>query len=63
MPAPPPSDSSDRAARTSDRRWWGLVALALAVGYADLWRGGLTLGPLALVAAYCVLLPVAILRG
>lgn len=43
--------------------WWGLSALTLAVGYADLWRGGITLGPLCLVVGYCVLVPVAIVRG
>ncbi len=42
--------------------WWGAVALALIVGYGDLWRGGITIGPLMLVLAYCVLVPVAILR-
>jgi hypothetical protein len=43
--------------------WWGLSAAALAVGYADLWRGGITVGPLCLVLGYCVLVPIAILRG
>jgi len=43
--------------------WWGAAALALIVGYGDLWRGGITVGPLLLVLAYCVLVPVAILRG
>jgi hypothetical protein len=43
--------------------WWGLTAFTLAVGYADLWRGGITVGPVCLVVAYCVLVPVAILRG
>lgn len=43
--------------------WWGMSVLALAVGYADLWRGGITVGPACLVLAYCVLVPVAILRG
>lgn len=42
--------------------WWGLAALALIVGYADLWRGGETLAPILLVIAYCVLVPVAILK-
>jgi len=43
--------------------WWSAAALALVVGYGDLWRGGITIGPLMLVLAYCVLVPVAILRG
>lgn len=42
--------------------WWGLAALALVVGYADLWRGGETLAPVLLVIAYCVLIPIAILK-
>ena len=42
--------------------WWGLVAITLVVGYADLWRGGETLAPILLVLAYCVLVPVAILK-
>lgn len=42
--------------------WWGGAALALLLGYADLWRGGDTIAPLLLVLGYCVLIPVAILR-
>jgi hypothetical protein len=42
--------------------WWALAAIALIVGYADLWRGGETLAPVLLVVAYCVLIPIAILR-
>ena len=41
---------------------WAAVALALGLGYADLWRGGITLGPAFLILAYCVLVPLAILR-
>ncbi len=43
-------------------KWWGLAAAALLIGYADLWRGGETLAPVLLVIAYCVLIPVAILK-
>ncbi len=43
--------------------WWGLALLALVIGYADLWRGGITIGPVMLVLAYCVLVPLAILKG
>src|ERR1051326_6248039 len=39
---------------------WVLPALALIVGFADLWIGGITIGPLALVIGYCVLIPWAI---
>ena len=42
--------------------WWGLAAATLIVGYADLWRGGETMAPVLLVIAYCVLIPVAILK-
>ena len=42
--------------------WWGLAAITLVVGYADLWRGGETIAPVLLVLAYCVLIPVAILK-
>lgn len=38
-----------------------LAALALAAGYADLARGGITLSAFLLVAGYCVLVPAAIL--
>ncbi len=43
-------------------RWWAPAVLALLVGYADLWRGGVTLAPALLVLAYVVLVPVAVLR-
>lgn len=42
--------------------WWGAAAVALIVGYADLWRGGETLAPILLVVGYCVLVPIAILK-
>lgn len=42
--------------------WWGLSAAALVLGYADLWRGGITIAPILLVLGYCVLIPVAILK-
>ena len=40
---------------------WGLAALVLAAGYADLARGGVTLAPALLVVGYGVLVPLAIL--
>ena len=42
--------------------WWGLAAVALLAGYADLVRGGITLAPILLVLGYCVLVPIAILK-
>ncbi len=43
--------------------WWGVAALSLALGYADLVRGGETIAPLLLVLGYCVLVPIAILKS
>lgn len=40
---------------------WGVAAIVLAAGYADLVRGGTTLAPILLVAGYAVLVPLAIL--
>ena len=42
---------------------WIAAALSLLLGYADLWRGGETIAPSLLVIGYCVLVPLAILRG
>lgn len=42
--------------------WWGLAAGSLALGYADLARGGTTFAPILLVLGYCVLVPIAILK-
>jgi hypothetical protein len=38
------------------------AAAALAIGYLDLARGGMTVGPVLLVAGYLVLVPLALLR-
>ena len=43
--------------------WWGLSALSLVGGYADLVRGGETIAPILLVLGYCILVPVAILKS
>ena len=40
-----------------------VATLLLVAGFADVARGGMTLGPVLLVAAYCVIIPAAILRG
>ena len=42
--------------------WWGLAAAVLVLGYADLWRGGVTVAPILLVVGYCVLIPIAIMK-
>jgi hypothetical protein len=51
------------AARSRPLLWWGIAILAIIAGYADLARGGETIAPLLLVAGYCVLVPIAILRS
>jgi hypothetical protein len=43
--------------------WWGIALGAILLGYADLARGGMTIAPILLVAGYCVLVPLAILRS
>jgi len=42
--------------------WWGLAAVTLLLGYADLARGGETIAPVLLILGYCVLVPIAILK-
>lgn len=54
-PSAPPS-------RRTSLLWWGLAALCLLLGYADLARGGETIAPILLVVGYCVLVPLAILK-
>ena len=39
---------------------WGVAAVVLAAGYADLARGGATVAPILLVIGYGILIPVAI---
>lgn len=43
--------------------WWSIALLTILLGYADLARGGMTIAPILLVAGYCVLVPLAILRS
>ncbi len=64
MPKDPAAVSSSELTLASHQRlvWWGVAALVLLIGYADLWRGGETIAPILLVLAYCVLIPVAILK-
>lgn len=61
------NDASTAAAGMSakSRRllWWGLSALSLIAGYADLVRGGETIAPILLVLGYCILVPVAIVKS
>lgn len=43
--------------------WWSIALVTILLGYADLARGGMTIAPILLVAGYCVLVPLAILRS
>jgi hypothetical protein len=61
-----PSDEASAPGPSTRRRallLWGIAALVLLVGYADLVRGGETIAPILLVLGYCVAVPLAILRG
>ena len=53
---------SEPQVRSRSGLWWGLAAASLALGYADLWRGGVTMAPILLVVGYCILIPIAILK-
>jgi hypothetical protein len=48
--------------RTRPLLFWGAAAITLLLGFADLARGGITIGPVLLVIGYCVLVPLAILK-
>lgn len=62
-PAPAAGPAAASPARSRALLLWGVAALVLLAGYADLVRGGETLAPFLLVLGYCVAVPVAILRG
>jgi len=42
--------------------WWGIAAVVIVAGFADLARGGETIAPILLAIGYCVLIPLAILK-
>jgi hypothetical protein len=48
--------------RTRGMMWWGLAAVVILAGFADLARGGETIAPILLAIGYCVLVPLAILK-
>ena len=52
------SDTTLTNPRRSAWLWWGLAALSLLLGYADLVRGGITLAPILLVLGSCAGSPV-----
>jgi hypothetical protein len=53
---------SETSPRARGLLWWGLAALVILAGFADLWRGGETVAPILLTIGYCVLVPLAILK-
>jgi hypothetical protein len=55
--------NGETTTRTRSLMWWGAAAVTLLAGYADLARGGDTIAPILLVAGYCVLVPLAILKS
>lgn len=57
-----PVMAQPEAPRSRPLLFWGLAALAIVLGFADLWRGGETIAPILLVIGYCVLVPLAILK-
>ncbi len=54
--------ASEKTARVRRLIWWGAALGTIAVGYADLARGGTTLAPILLIIGYCVLVPMAIVK-
>lgn len=63
MPQTETQPRSPASPRSRAPIFWALAVLALVVGFADLWRGGVTIAPILLVLAYCVLIPLAILKN
>jgi hypothetical protein len=53
---------SDSLPRSRPMLWWGIALGTIALGFADLMRGGETIAPVLLVLGYCVLVPLAILK-
>ncbi len=55
--------TSNDTSRPRPLLFWGLAAASLLLGYLDLARGGETIAPILLVMGYCVLVPLAIMKG
>jgi energy-converting hydrogenase Eha subunit C len=51
---------TESAKKSTSALKWGIAAVVLAAGYADLARGGATVAPILLVIGYGILIPVAI---
>ncbi len=60
------SDAGIKSGRLTPRvrtlALWIAALATIALGFADLARGGTTMAPFLLVLGYCVLVPVAILK-
>ena len=56
------SSSESPRGRFRPSLWWIAAFVVLLAGFADLWRGGITLAPILLILGYCVLIPLAILK-
>lgn len=54
--------ASEKTARLRRLIWWGAAVGTIAIGFADLARGGTTLAPILLILGYCVLVPMAIVK-
>ena len=57
-----PMAEIETRSRTRGMVWWGLAAVVILAGFADLARGGETIAPILLAIGYCVLVPLAILK-
>jgi uncharacterized membrane protein YtjA (UPF0391 family) len=54
--------TSETSSRPRSLLWWIIALVVIALGFADLARGGETIAPILLFAGYCVLIPIAILK-
>ena len=53
---------SETSPRTRGLMWWGVAAVVIIAGFADLARGGETVAPILLAIGYCIMVPLAILK-
>ena len=56
------STETGAGSRTRSIALWVAALATIAIGFADLARGGTTIAPVLLVLGYCVLVPIAILK-
>lgn len=57
-----PMAEIETRSRSRGLMWWGIAAVVILAGFADLARGGETIAPILLAVGYCVLVPLAILK-